>query len=203
MDYSLPGTSVHGIFQARMLEWVAFYFSRESSQPKDWTHIFWVVGRFFTAGSLRKPLPNLIVTCPLSTSARSNSSMHPSFFSTFRKNPSAEENIHKSNPSHWELALEAAKKKKKEQISVDNYLCSPTCFFQVYVWKQVYFTSIQPWTSEICFHHGTFCPCFVLVNILLLNASSSSLKFDKFNQNLLWWKNLPYTSPLHKIMVTV
>ena len=116
MDYSLPGTSVHGIFQARMLEWVAFYFSRESSQPKDWTHISWVVGRFFTAGSLRKPLPNLIVSCPLSTSARSNSSMHPSFFSTFRKNPSAEENIHKSNPSHWELALEAATKKRKNKL---------------------------------------------------------------------------------------
>ena len=32
-------SSVHGIFQARILEWVAIYFSRESSQPKDWTHV--------------------------------------------------------------------------------------------------------------------------------------------------------------------
>ena len=31
--------TVHGIRQARILEWVAFPFSRESSQPKDWTHI--------------------------------------------------------------------------------------------------------------------------------------------------------------------
>ena len=37
MDYSLPGTSVHGIFQARILDWVAISFSRGSSWPRDWT----------------------------------------------------------------------------------------------------------------------------------------------------------------------
>ena len=37
MDCSLPGSSVHGIFQARILEWVAIFFSRESSQPRDQT----------------------------------------------------------------------------------------------------------------------------------------------------------------------
>ena len=36
MDCSLPGSSVHGILQARILEWVAISFSRGSSQPKDW-----------------------------------------------------------------------------------------------------------------------------------------------------------------------
>ena len=35
MDYSLPGSSVHGILQARILEWVAIPFSRGSSQPRD------------------------------------------------------------------------------------------------------------------------------------------------------------------------
>ena len=35
MDCSLPGSSVHGILQARTLEWVAFSFSRGSSRPKD------------------------------------------------------------------------------------------------------------------------------------------------------------------------
>ena len=39
MDCSLPGSSVHGIFQARMLEWVAISFFRGSSQLKDQTHI--------------------------------------------------------------------------------------------------------------------------------------------------------------------
>ena len=39
MDCSLPGFSVHGIFQAGILEWVAISFSRGSSWPRDWTHI--------------------------------------------------------------------------------------------------------------------------------------------------------------------
>ena len=37
MDCSLPGSSVHGILQARILEWVAISFSRGSSQPRNWT----------------------------------------------------------------------------------------------------------------------------------------------------------------------
>ena len=39
MNYSLPDSSVHGILQARILEWVAISFSRGSSQLRDWTHI--------------------------------------------------------------------------------------------------------------------------------------------------------------------
>ena len=39
MDCSLPGSSVHGVFQARMLEWAAISFSRRSSQPRDQTHV--------------------------------------------------------------------------------------------------------------------------------------------------------------------
>ena len=42
MDYNLPGSSVHGILQAKILEWVAMPFSKESSQPKDQTHISYV-----------------------------------------------------------------------------------------------------------------------------------------------------------------
>ena len=35
MECSLPGSSIHGIFQARILEWVVIFFSRGSSQPRD------------------------------------------------------------------------------------------------------------------------------------------------------------------------
>ena len=42
MDCSPPGSSVHEIFQARILEWVAIPFSRGSSWPRDWTHVSWV-----------------------------------------------------------------------------------------------------------------------------------------------------------------
>ena len=50
MDCSLPGSSVHGILQARILEWVAMPFSRGSSPLRDQTHafyIFCIAGRFF------------------------------------------------------------------------------------------------------------------------------------------------------------
>ena len=48
MDCSLPGSSVHRILQARMLEWVAIPFSRGSSQPRDQTWVSCIAGRFFT-----------------------------------------------------------------------------------------------------------------------------------------------------------
>ena len=48
MDCSPPGSSVHGIPQARILEWVAIPFSRGSSQPTDRTQIFHFAGGFFT-----------------------------------------------------------------------------------------------------------------------------------------------------------
>ena len=48
VDCSLPGSSDHGIFQARILEWVAISFSRESSQPRDQTQVSHIVGRCFT-----------------------------------------------------------------------------------------------------------------------------------------------------------
>ena len=47
MDCSLPGSSVHGIFQARVLEWVAISFSRGSSWPRDCTWVSHNVGRHF------------------------------------------------------------------------------------------------------------------------------------------------------------
>ena len=45
MDYNLPGSPVHGILQARILEWVAISFSRRPSQPRDWTQVSRTVGR--------------------------------------------------------------------------------------------------------------------------------------------------------------
>ena len=51
MDCSPPGSSVHGILQARILEWVAMPSSRESSQVRDRTQVSGIAGRFFTVGA--------------------------------------------------------------------------------------------------------------------------------------------------------
>ena len=54
MDCSLPGFSIHGIFQARVLEWVATPFSWGSSQPRDQTRVSCTVGRRFTLWATRE-----------------------------------------------------------------------------------------------------------------------------------------------------
>ena len=54
VDCSLPGFSVHGILQARTLEWVAVYFSRGFSKPRDWTQVSCLAGRLFTISATRE-----------------------------------------------------------------------------------------------------------------------------------------------------
>ena len=54
MDCSPPGSSVHVIFQARILEWVAISFSRGSSRPRDRTRVSRIVGRRFTVWATRE-----------------------------------------------------------------------------------------------------------------------------------------------------
>ena len=51
-DCRLPGSSVHGIFSAGILEWVAISSSRGSSRPRDWTPISYLASRFFTTEPL-------------------------------------------------------------------------------------------------------------------------------------------------------
>ena len=56
MDCSLPGSSLHGILQARVLEWVAISFSRGSSQPRDRTQVSRIPGRCFNLWATREGL---------------------------------------------------------------------------------------------------------------------------------------------------
>ena len=54
MDSSPPGSSVHGILQARILQWVAIPFSRGSSWPRNQTGVSYIAGRFFTNWATRE-----------------------------------------------------------------------------------------------------------------------------------------------------
>ena len=65
VDYSPPGSSVHKIFQARILEWVAVLSSRGSSWPRDWTHVSTspaLAGKFFTTSATWET-PHYYVLC--------------------------------------------------------------------------------------------------------------------------------------------
>ena len=55
MDCSLPGSSVHGIFQARILTWIAISFSRGSSQPKDKTRVPHTASRLYSLSHQGSP----------------------------------------------------------------------------------------------------------------------------------------------------
>ena len=64
VDCSLPGSSVHRILQARILEWVAISFSRGSSKPRDQTHISMfpaLAGRFFATRATEYYINNRIL----------------------------------------------------------------------------------------------------------------------------------------------
>ena len=54
LDCSLPGSSIHGIFQARVLEWVVISFSRGSSRPRGRTWVSHIAGRCFTVWATRE-----------------------------------------------------------------------------------------------------------------------------------------------------
>ena len=56
MDYSLPGSSVYGIFQERILKWAAISCSRGSSQPRNQTQVSHFVGRCFIIRATREVL---------------------------------------------------------------------------------------------------------------------------------------------------
>ena len=56
MDYNPPGSSAYGISQARIREWVAISFSRESSRPRNRTQVSCIAGGFFTDWTMREAL---------------------------------------------------------------------------------------------------------------------------------------------------
>ena len=57
LDCSLPGSFVHGIFQARILKWVAISSHSGSSLPRDWTHVSCIASRFFTHWAIGEAPP--------------------------------------------------------------------------------------------------------------------------------------------------
>ena len=84
MDCSPPGSSVHGILQARTLEWVAMSFSRGSSQQRDGTWVSWGANRVFTIWATKKswvdalaifqtkPLHTHLTACPMRSEQSGN-----------------------------------------------------------------------------------------------------------------------------------
>ena len=99
VDCSMPGSSVHEILQARILEWVAMLSSRGSAQPRDRTHVSWVSK---TQGRSRLNLQDWQVGfLPLAPPGKPTLTQQPQLTFSLPSN-----NILKAHPhSHLQLAL--------------------------------------------------------------------------------------------------
>ena len=79
-DRSPPGSCIHGILQARKLEWVAISSSRGSSLPLDWAWVSCIASRFFTLWATREALTltNFLAHTYLFSERSPGKSPHPS-----------------------------------------------------------------------------------------------------------------------------
>jgi len=80
IDCSLPGTSVHELLQARILEWIAILFSRGSSRARDQTLLSRIAGRFFTIWAARKSCTSELQKYKMVGRARNSIRLTFSFF---------------------------------------------------------------------------------------------------------------------------
>ena len=88
MECSPQGFFVHGILLAGVLEWVAMPFSRGTSQPRDWTQVSCIAGRFFTIWATREaPITYICQQILFSTLKIYIKYAYFSIFSTLRSNP--------------------------------------------------------------------------------------------------------------------
>ena len=78
MDCSPPGSFIHGIFQARILEWVAIPFSGRSSQPRDQIWVSHIAGRLFTIWATRESAICIHISPPSWASLLPRLPSHPS-----------------------------------------------------------------------------------------------------------------------------
>ena len=75
MDCILQSSSVRGILQARILEWVTISLSRGSSRPRDWTLFYYIAGRFFTIWATREA--HIHISVPFSSVSVVSDSLQP------------------------------------------------------------------------------------------------------------------------------
>ena len=98
MDCSLPGSSLHGILQARVLDWVAICFSRGSSRPRNWTWVSCIAGRFFTDWAPREAIVQSNYSVKYCKQVNLNFSLPKSWVSIYNWLASATNNLYRLSP---------------------------------------------------------------------------------------------------------
>ena len=159
MDCSPPGSSVHEVFQARILERVAISFSRESPPPRDWSLISWVfcIGRqiFFTSASpTAAAAAKSLQSCPTLCDPRDSSPT---------RLPRPWDSPGKNTGVGCHCLLQCMKVKRESEVAQscptlsDPMDCSPPDssihgIFQARVleWGAIAFSNCITWEAQIC-----------------------------------------------------
>ena len=135
MDCSPPGSTVHGILQPRILEWVAIPFSRGSSQSRDWTQVPYNEGKFFTTEPPRKPYNKSSLYGPILTKTMKQLPKSSSFcsFFTVLKQPSENCPWHHDIGIHTYLGMFAHHRCMITKGLLSNLKCLALCWGSCWV----------------------------------------------------------------------
>ena len=152
--WSLRGSSIHGIFQARILEEVAISFSR-SSQPRDWTQVSCIVGRLYRLSHQGSPrMIKLAHDCSHLTHYQSNAQNSPSQASTVRElwTSRCSSWIYKRQRNQRSNCQHPLDQRKQENSRKTFTSASLTMLKPLAVWKWKLLSSAQlfvtPWTIQ-------------------------------------------------------
>ena len=129
MDCSLSGSSVHGIFQTRVLEWIAIAFSRGSSWPRDRTRVSRIAGRHFTVWATREA-PNYRTIALISHASKVMLKILQARLQQYvnRELPVVQAGFRKAEEPEIKLPTSAGSKKKEEssrKTSISALLIMP------------------------------------------------------------------------------
>ena len=141
MDCSLPGSSVHGIVWARILESVAISFSRGSSRPRNRTQISCITGRWFTNWAMREAQNRYAGTPVYETAGRSTCVIHQQ---------------HQSTPAlnRFSISMSLPNLGLLPCLFLLSFL-SPSCFFNLPHWLLLWFISgCLLYFRVVCIHKG-------------------------------------------------
>ena len=155
MDYSPPGSSVHGILQARILEWVAISFSRGSSWPRNQTRVSCIAGRFFTDWAMREAQKAICCCCCCCQVASVvSNSVRP-----HRRQPTRLPRPWDSPGKYTGVVIYRTAKKRKKGLSRVNKMATTLAILlwitkcchvdKIYIIKALIFTKVP---SEFCFN---------------------------------------------------
>ena len=141
MNCSQLGSSIHGILQARILEWFAMIFSRGSSQPRNWTWVSCIVGRFFTIWATREVDLHTLLCLPGSSDSKNPPAMKETqVWSLGQEDPLEKEMATHSSILAWRIPWTEESWGHKESrhdwvTNTHTYTCIPLFLFAQNVWQ--------------------------------------------------------------------